>query len=123
MESVEVRFFKNRDAKKNAKNIIFGTIRTSKGQISHIKLALLRKVYCEEMSDTIEHEISQLTKKQTLLYSPFRELELEKIKLPSILKIDYGGLVDMPFPATERRTTAVPIFARMRTRLDTLQQL
>ena len=40
------------------------------------------------MSDMIEHEISQLTKKQTLLYSLFRELELERIKLPSILKMD-----------------------------------
>ena len=36
----------------------------------------------------IEHEISQLTKKQTLLYSLFRKLELERIELPSMLKID-----------------------------------
>ena len=52
---------------------------------------LLRKVYCheyEEMLDMLEHEIYQLTKKQTLLYSLFRELELERIKLPSILKTD-----------------------------------
>ena len=35
----------------------------------------------------------------------------------------HGGLVDMPFPATERRTMAVPIYAQMRTRLDTVQQL
>ena len=35
-----------------------------------------------------EHEISQLTKKQTLIYSLFRELELERIKLLSILKMD-----------------------------------
>ena len=91
MESVEVRFFRNRAAKKNAKNRILGTIQSSIGQISHVKLALLRKVYChkyEEMSDMIEHEISQLTKKQTLLYSLFRELELERIELPSMLKID-----------------------------------
>ena len=40
------------------------------------------------MLDTIEHEISQLTKKQTLLYSLFRELELERIELPAMLKID-----------------------------------
>ena len=40
------------------------------------------------MSDTIEHEISQLTKKQTLLYSLFHELELERIELPAMLKID-----------------------------------
>ena len=40
------------------------------------------------MSDMIEHEIFQLMKKQTLLYSLFRELELERIKLPSILKMD-----------------------------------
>ena len=91
MESVEVRFFRNRDAKKNAKDRIFGIIRSSIGQISYTKLALLRKVYCheyEEMLDMIEHEISQLTKKQTRLYSLFRELELERIKLPSILKMD-----------------------------------
>ena len=91
MESVEVRFFRNRDAKKNAKNRIFGTIHSSTGHISHVKLALLRKVYCheyEEMSDMIEHEICRLTKKQTLLYSLFRELELERIELPSMLKID-----------------------------------
>ena len=76
---------------KDAKNRIFGIIQRSIGQISHVKLALLRKVYChkyEEMSDMIEHEIFQLTKKQTLLYSLFRELELERIKLPSILKMD-----------------------------------
>ena len=85
MESVEVRFLRNRAAKKNAKERIFGIIQGSIGQISRIKLALLRKVYCqeyEEMSDMIEHEISQLTKKQTLLYSLFRELELERITLP-----------------------------------------
>ena len=40
------------------------------------------------MSDMIEHEIFQLTKKQILIYSLFRELELERIKLPSILKMD-----------------------------------
>ena len=91
MESIEVRFFRNRAAKKNAKNRIFGTTQSSIGQISHVRLALLRKVYCheyEEMSDMIEHEISQLTKKQTLLYSLFHELVLERIELPSILKID-----------------------------------
>ena len=91
MESIEARFVRNRAAKKNAKNRIFGTIQSSIGQISHVKLALLRKVYCheyEEMSDMIEHEIFQLTKKQTLLYSVFRKLELERIKLPSILKMD-----------------------------------
>ena len=91
MESVEVRFFRNRAAKKNAKNRIFRTIQSSIGQISCNKLALLRKVYCheyEEMSDMIAHEIFQLTKKQTLLYSLFHELELERIKLPSILKMD-----------------------------------
>ena len=91
MESIEVRFFRNRAAKKNAKNRIFGIIQRSIGQISHFKLALLRKVYCheyEEMSDMIEHEIFQLMKKQTLLYSLFCELELERIKLPSILKMD-----------------------------------
>ena len=76
MESIEVRFFRNRAAKKNAKNRIFGTIQSSMGQIFHVKLALLRKVYCheyDEMSDMIEHEIFQLTKKQTLFYSLFRE--------------------------------------------------
>ena len=91
MESVKIRFFRNRSAKKNAKNGIFGTIQSSIGQISHVKLALLRKVYCheyEEMLDMIEHELSQLTKKQTLLYSLFCELELERIELPSMLKID-----------------------------------
>ena len=91
MESVEVRFLRNRDAKKNAKDRIFGIIRSSIGQISYTKLALLRKVYCheyEEISDMIEHEISQLTKKQTLLCSLFRELESERIELPSMLKID-----------------------------------
>ena len=91
MESVDVRFFRNRAAKKNTKNRIFGTIQSSIGQISHIKLALLKKVYCheyEEMSDMIEHEISQLPKKRTLLYSLFHELELERIRLPSMLKID-----------------------------------
>ena len=91
MESIEVRLLRNIDAKKNAKNRIFGTIQRSIDRISHIKLALLRKVYCheyEEMSDTIEHEISQLTKKQSLLYSLFRELELERIELPAMLKID-----------------------------------
>ena len=91
MESIEVRFLKNRAARKHAKDRIFGIIQSSIGQISYTKLALLRKVYCheyEEMSDMIEHEISQLTKKQTLLYSLFRELELERIKLPSILKMD-----------------------------------
>ena len=91
MESVEVRLLRNIDAKKNAKNIIFGTIQRSIDRISHIKLALLSKVYCheyEEMSDMTEHEISQLTKKQTLLYSLFRELELERIELPAMLKID-----------------------------------
>ena len=91
MEYIEVRFLRNRAAKKNAKDRIFGIIRSSIGQISYTKLALLRKVYCheyEEMSDMIEHEISQLMKKQTLLYSPFCELELERIELPSILKID-----------------------------------
>ena len=90
MESIEVRFFRNKAAKKNAKNRIFGTIQSSIGQISYTKLALLRKVYChqyEEMSVIIEHEISQLTKKQTLFYSLFRELELERIELPSMLKI------------------------------------
>ena len=35
-----------------------------------------------------EHEISQLMKKQTLLYSLFRKLVLERIELPSVLKID-----------------------------------
>ena len=40
------------------------------------------------MLGMIEHEIFQLTKKQTLLYSLFHELELERIKLPSILKMD-----------------------------------
>ena len=91
MESIEVRLLRNIDAKKNAKNRIFGTIQRSIDRISHIKLALLRKVYCheyKEMSGTIEHEISQLTKKQTLLYSLFRELELERIKLLAMLKID-----------------------------------
>ena len=91
MESMEVRFFRNRAAKKNAKNRIFGTIQSSIGQISRIKLALLRKVYChkyEAMLDMIEHEIFQLTKKQTLLYPLFCELVLERIKLPSILKMD-----------------------------------
>ena len=91
MESVEVRFFRNRAAKKNANNRIFGTIQSSIGQISRVTLVLLRKVYCheyEEMLDMIEHEIFQLTKKQTLIYSLFRELELERIKLPSILKLD-----------------------------------
>ena len=91
MESAEVRFFRNRAAKKNAENRIFGIIHRSIGQISHIKLALLRKVYCheyEEISDMIELEIFQLTKKQTLLYSLFHELELERIKLPSILEMD-----------------------------------
>ena len=91
MESIEVRFLRNRAAKKNAKDGIFGIIWSSIGQISYIKLALLRKVYChkyEEMLDMIEHEISQLMKKQTLLYSLFRELELERIKLPSILNMD-----------------------------------
>ena len=87
MESIEVRFFRNRDAK----NRIFGTIQSSIGQISHLKLAVVRKVYCheyEEMSDMIEHEISRLTKKQTILYSLFCELELERIELPSVPKID-----------------------------------
>ena len=91
MESIEFRFFRNRAAKKNAKNRIFGIIQRSIDRISHVKLALLRKVYCqeyEEMSDMIEHEIFQLTKKQTLLFSLFHELELERIKLPSILKMD-----------------------------------
>ena len=91
MERVEVRFFRNRAAKKNAKNRIFGTIQRSIDQISHIKLTLLRKVYChehEEISDMIEHEISQLTKKQSLLYTLFRDLELERIKLLSILEMD-----------------------------------
>ena len=91
MESIEVRFFRNRDAKKNARDRIFEIIQSSIGQISHIKLALLRKIYCheyEEMLDMIEHEISQLMKKQTLLYSLFRELELERIESPSMLKID-----------------------------------
>ena len=91
MESIEVRFFRNRSCKKNAKNRIFGIIQRSIGQISHIKLALLRKVYCheyEEMSDMIEHEIFQLMNKQTVIYSLFHELELERIKLPSILKMD-----------------------------------
>ena len=71
MESIEVRFFRNRAAKKNAKNRIFGIIQRSIGQISHMKLALLRKVYFheyEEMSDMI--------------------FQLERIKLPSILKMD-----------------------------------
>ena len=78
MESVEVRFLRISTAKKNAKDRIFGTIQSSIGQISHVKLALLRKVYCheyEEMLDMIEHEIFQLTKKQTLPYSLFCELE------------------------------------------------
>ena len=91
MESVEVRFFRNRAAKKNAKDRIFEIIWSSIGQISYTKLALLRKIYCheyKEMSDMIEHEISQLMKKQTLFYSLFCELELERIKLPSILKMD-----------------------------------
>ena len=91
MESINVRFFRNRAAKKNAKNRMFGTIQSSICQISRIKLVFLRKVYCheyEEMSDMIEHEIFQLTKKQTLIYSLFRELESERIKLPSILKMD-----------------------------------
>ena len=91
MGSIEVKFLRNRAAKKNAKDRIFGIIQSSIGQISYTKLALLRNVYCheyEEMSDMIEHEISQLMKKQTLLYSLFRELELERIKLPSILKMD-----------------------------------
>ena len=91
MESVEVRFLRNRDVKKNAQDRIFGIIRSSIGQISHTKLVLLRKVYCheyEEMLDMIKHERSQLMKKQTLLYSLFCELELERIKLPSMLKID-----------------------------------
>ena len=91
MEGIVVRFLRNRAAKKNAKDRIFGTIQSSIGQISRIKLALLKKVYCheyEEMLDMIEHEIFQLMKKQTLLYSLFCELELERIKLPSILKMD-----------------------------------
>ena len=91
MESIEVRFFRNRAAKENAKNRIFETFQSSIGQISRVKLALLRKVYCheyEEMSDMIEHEIVQLTKKQTLIYSLFCKLELERIKLASILKMD-----------------------------------
>ena len=91
MESVEVRLLRNIDSKKNAKNRIFGTIQRSIDRISHIKLVLLKKVYCheyEEMLDTIEHEISQLTKKQTLLYSLFHKLELERIELPAMLKID-----------------------------------
>ena len=91
MESIEVRFLRNRAAKKNAKDRIFEIIRSSIGQISYTKLALLRKVYCheyEEMSDMIEHETSQLMKKQTILFSLFSELELERIKLPSILKMD-----------------------------------
>ena len=91
MESVEVRFLRNRAAKKNAKDRIFEIIQSSIGQISRIKLVLLKKVYCheyEEMSDMIEHEIFQLKKKQTPLYSLFHELELERIKLPSILKMD-----------------------------------
>ena len=91
MESTEVRFLRNRAAKKNAKDRIFEIIQSSIGQISYTKLALLRKVYCheyEEMSDMIEHEISQLMKKQTILFSLFSELELERIKLPSILKMD-----------------------------------
>ena len=61
MESVEVRFLRNRDAKENVKDRIFGIIWSSIGQISYTKLVLLRKVYCheyEEMSDMIEHEIS-----------------------------------------------------------------
>ena len=40
------------------------------------------------MLDMIEHEIFQLTKKQALLYFLFCELELERIKLPSIFKMD-----------------------------------
>ena len=91
MESIEVRFLRNRDAKKNAKDRIFGIIWSSIRQISYTKLVLLRNVYCheyEEMSDMIEHEISQLIKKQTLLYFLFCEFELERIKLPSMLKID-----------------------------------
>ena len=91
MESIKVRFLRNRAAKKNAKDRIFGIIQGSIGQISYTKLVLLRKVYCygyEEMSDMIEHEISQLRKKQTLLYSLFHELELERIKLLAILKMD-----------------------------------
>ena len=91
MESVEVRLFRNGDAKKNAKNKIFGIIQRSIDQISHVKLVLLRKVCChkyEEMSDMIEHEIFQLTKKQALLYSLFRELELKRTELPSILKMN-----------------------------------
>ena len=40
------------------------------------------------MSDMIEHEIFQLTKKQTLLYSLFHELELERIELASVLKMN-----------------------------------
>ena len=91
MESIEVRFFRNKAAKKNAKERIFEIIWSSIGQISYTKLALLRKVYCheyEEMSDMIEHQISQLTKKKTLLYSLFCKLELERIELPSILKMD-----------------------------------
>ena len=91
MESIEVRFLRTRAAKKNTKDRIFGIIQRSIGQISCTKLALLRKVYCheyEEILNMIEHEISQLMKKQTLIYSLFRELELERIKLPSILKMD-----------------------------------
>ena len=91
MESVEVRFLRNRDAKENVKDRNFGIIWSSIGQISYTKLVLLRNVYCheyEEMSDMIEHEISELMKKQTLLYSLFCELEIERIKLPSVLKID-----------------------------------
>ena len=85
MENTEVRFLRNRAVKKNAKDRIFGIIQSSIGQISHVKLVLLRKVYCheyEEMSDMIEDEISRLTKKQTLLYSLFCEVELERIELP-----------------------------------------
>ena len=91
MESIEVRLFRNRDAKENAKNRIFGFIQRSIDQISHVKLVLLRKVCCheyEETSDMIEHQIFQLMKKQTLLYSLFHELELERIELPSILKMN-----------------------------------
>ena len=91
MESIKVRFFRNRAAKKSAKNGIFGIIQRSIDRIFHVQLALLRKVYCheyKEMLDMIEHEIFQLMKKQTLLYSLFHKLELERIKLPSILKMD-----------------------------------
>ena len=83
MESIEVRVFRNKAAKKDAKNRIFGIIQRSIGQISHFKLALLRKVYCheyEEMSEMIEHEIFQLTKKQTLFYSLLLRIRVRENK-------------------------------------------